>query len=315
MEKLGIITGIGNEITPEIDAVINDFIVGKNTILKGLELNGNILSAGTCILCGYRGTLENSQTVDGNYVYGKFVIGVNETDSFSIITSSNSTEPTDGIINPTSITSAGTYYLRLYANGVSKVDSERYPELAYISDKANELIAGGTIDSTAYTTTADVNSHNKQPYRVANTEYVHNQIVAEIDYQIESISINATNGRSKIIGALVLKNKANYIIGSFNMSETYFYGDYALSGYLGTITNAKLRPKHTAYGVFSFYGNYIHGTSQSKRYWSVRVRLETSGEVYLDETVLAGTEDDEITLNNSFKATSGLFVFGYDKGE
>ena len=178
MEKLGIITGIGNEITPEIDAVINDFIVGKNTILKGLELNGNILSAGTCILCGYRGTLENSQTVDGNYVYGKFVIGVNETDSFSIITSSNSTEPTDGINNPTSITSAGTYYLRLYANGVSKVDSERYPEQAYISDRAIELIENGTIDSTATTDTAPVNDNSS---RVANTEYVHKQIVAEID--------------------------------------------------------------------------------------------------------------------------------------
>ena len=208
MEKQGIITGIGNEITPEIDAVINEYIVGKNTILKGLELNGNILSAGTCILCGYRGTLENSQTVDGNYVYGKFVIGVNEIDSFSIITSSNSTEPTDGIINPTSITSAGTYYLRLYANGASQVDSERYPKQADTSDRARDLIAGGTIDSTATTDTAPVNDNSR---RVATTEYVHNQIVAEIDYQIESISINATNGRSKIIGALVLKNKANYI--------------------------------------------------------------------------------------------------------
>lgn len=178
MEIQGIITGIGNEITPEIDAVINEYIVGKNTILKGLELNGNILSAGTCILCGYRGTLENSQTVDGNYVYGKFVIGVNETDSFSIITSSNFTEPTDGIINPTSITSAGTYYLRLYANGASQVDSERYPKQAYISDMARRLIANGTIDSTATTDTAPVNDNSR---RVATTEYVHNQIVAELD--------------------------------------------------------------------------------------------------------------------------------------
>lgn len=178
MEKQGIITGIGNEITPEIDAVINEYIVGKNTILKGLELNGNILSAGTCILCGYRGTLENSQTVDGNYVYGKFVIGVNEIDSFSIITSSNFTEPTDGIINPTSITSAGTYYLRLYANGASQVDSERHPKQAQTSDRARRLIANGTIDSTVTTDTAPVNNNSK---RVANTEYVHNQIVEELD--------------------------------------------------------------------------------------------------------------------------------------
>ena len=311
MEKQGIITGIGNEITPEIDAVINDFIVGENAIIKGLDLNRNILNAGMCQLCGYRGVLDKSQEIKDTYVYGKFVINFDKDieDEFYIETSSTAKTTN---VNPTSITSAGTYYLELYNNKKTTLPTYKYPKQAHISDKANHLLVGGTIDSTATTKTAPLNDNSQ---RVANTEYVHNQIVAEIDYQIESISINATNGRSKIIGALVLKNKANYIIGSFNMSETYFYGDYALSGYLGTITNAKLRPKHTAYGVFSFYGNYIHGTSQSKRYWSVRVRLETSGEVYLDETVLAGTEYDEITLNNSFTATSGLFVFGYDKGE
>ena len=225
----GIITGIGNEITPEIDAVINDFIVGKNTILKGLELNGNILSAGTCILCGYRGTLENSQTVDGNYVYGKFVIGVNETDSFSIITSSNSTEPTDGIINPTSITSAGTYYLRLYANGASQVDSERYPKQADTSDSARDLIAGGTIDSTATTETASVNTHNTQPNRVANTEYVHNQIVKEIDYK-ESGTFNLTwtypFGATQTYGTMSIKRRAKFCIATINFTrDVGTYGD------------------------------------------------------------------------------------------
>lgn len=210
MEKQGIITGIGNKITPEIDAVINEYIIGKNTILKGLELNGNILSAGTCILCGYRGTLENSQTVDGNYVYGKFVIGVNETDSFSIITSSNSTEPTDGIINPASIASAGTYYLRLYANGASQVDSERYPKQADASDKARDLIAGGIIDSTATTETAPLNDNSK---RVANTKYVHNQIVVEIDEgQTSTIFSYGT-------GTITLKRKSKYVIGTVSYSH------------------------------------------------------------------------------------------------
>ena len=211
MEIQGIITGIGNEITPEIDAVINEYIVGKNTILKGLELNGNILSAGTCILCGYRGTLENSQTVDGNYVYGKFVIGVNEIDSFSIITSSNSTEPTDGIINPTSITSAGTYYLRLYANGLSQVDSERYPNQAYTSDRSRDLIAGGTIDSTATTPTAPVNNNSNI---VASTKYVHNQIVEELSYekQVVDISMNGVGYN------LTFEKKARYCLISYNIS-------------------------------------------------------------------------------------------------
>lgn len=219
----GIITGIGNEITPEIDAVINDFIVGKNTILKGLELNGNILSAGTCILCGYRGTLENSQTVDGNYVYGKFVIGVNETDSFSIITSSNSTEPTDGIINPTSITSAGTYYLRLYANGTIQVDSERYPNQANTSDRARDLIAGGTIDSTATTDTAPANNNSQ---RVANTEYVHNQIVVELDEKTSStIKLTLSNGVSTQKGSLIVTRRAKFCIATLTMPSINIFKD------------------------------------------------------------------------------------------
>lgn len=212
MEKQGIITGIGNTITPEIDAVINEYIVGKNTILKGLGLNGNILSAGTCILCGYRGTLENSQTVDGNYVYGKFVIGVNETDSFSIITSSNSNEPTDGIINPTSITSAGTYYLRLYANGASQVDSERYPKQAHTSYNADHLQPNGTIASTAKTETAPVNDNSK---RVANTKYVHNQIEKEIDGGTYSNTFSVTDGSLRV----VLERRAKFVIGQIGNAD------------------------------------------------------------------------------------------------
>jgi hypothetical protein len=95
----GIITGIGdkrlgkNLIKPEYDAIINDFIIGKNTILEGLKLNGNILSAGTCILCGYRGIIDAPKELDTTaYVYGKFTLGSiyggSGEDDFDIITSS-----------------------------------------------------------------------------------------------------------------------------------------------------------------------------------------------------------------------------------
>lgn len=261
----GIITGIGNEITPEIDAVINEYIVGKNTILKGLELNGNILSAGTCILCGYRGTLENSQTVDGNYVYGKFVIGVNETDSFSIITSSNSTEPTDGIINPTSITSAGTYYLRLYANGVSKVDSERYPKQADTSDRARDLIAGGTIDSTATTPTEKndlgevvVNLHETQPNRVANTEYVHSQIQEELRYEgvVEGaiyMSGNISGDPNRI--KLSLQRKAWYVV----CNVTYNSDMSAMLPYLRVNFPNGYKPRYNNVAISFPYVDYTEG--------------------------------------------------------
>lgn len=257
MEKQGIITGIGNEITPEIDAVINEYIVGKNTILKGLELNGNILSAGTCILCGYRGTLENSQTVDGNYVYGKFVIGVNETDSFSIFTSSNSTEPTDGIINPTSITSAGTYYLRLYANGASQVDSERYPKQANTSDRARDLIADGTIDSTATTPTEKnsldevvVDLHKTQPNRVANTKYVHAQIEREVDYGTATVNFTSSNG--SVIGSLKLERKSKYVIGVATINDASLVGGNLAHSVWGVIPE-KFRPMQPFYFCMNTY--------------------------------------------------------------
>lgn len=290
MEKQGIITGIGNEITPEIDAVINEYIVGKNTILKGLELNGNILSAGTCILCGYRGTLENIQTVYGNYVYGKFVIGVNETDSFSIITLSSSTEPTDGIINPTSITSAGTYYLRLYANGVSQVDSERYPKQSYISDKANELMAGGTIDSTATTPTEKnflgevvVDLHKTQPKRVANTEYVHKQIENEIDYELENITVNINNSAGRIQGTIELKKKAKYVIGK--ALNFWAYKSVSKNTLLGKITNAKFYPAENKYGCMKFIGDASAEGGTIPLNKSVVILITTDGRIVMNEAL------------------------------
>lgn len=288
MEKQGIITGIGNEITPEIDAVINEYIVGKNTILKGLELNGNILSAGTCILCGYRGTLENSQTVDGNYVYGKFVIGVNETDSFSIITSSNSTEPTDGIINPASITSAGTYYLRLYANGVSQVDSERYPKQADTSDRARDLIAGGTIDSTATTETAPVNNNSK---RVANTKYVHKQIEEELKVGDSGI-IQLSNGAT-----ISIQRRAKYCIATLTFSQDITVYSGTLS--LGNMPNGYIPNKTVLSSIgVSYYDN-----------------LKT-GQIKLDNAItlvnIPYSTDNESTDYKRGFVSKGTYQIGYE---
>lgn len=284
----GIITGIGNEITPEIDAVINDFIVGKNTILKGLELNGNILSAGTCILCGYRGTLENSKTVDGNYVYGKFVIGVNETDSFSIFTSSNSTEPTDGIINPTSITSAGTYYLRLYANGVSQVDSERYPSKAVTSDRARDLIAGGTIDSKVTTPTAPLNNNST---RVANTKYVQKQIEEELKVG-DSGTIHLSDGAT-----ISIQRRAKYCIATLTFSQRIrVYNGTLRLGYMpnGYIPNKTVL---SSIGV-DYYDNL------------------TTGQIKLDNAITLvnipySTDNESTDYKRGFVST-GTYQIGYE---
>lgn len=308
----GIITGIGNEITPEIDAVINDFIVGKNTILKGLELNGNILSAGTCILCGYRGTLENSKTVDGNYVYGKFVIGVNETDSFSIFTSSSSTEPTDGIINPTSITSAGTYYLRLYANGVSQVDSERYPSKAVTSDRARDLIAGGTIDSKVTTPTAPLNNNST---RVANTKYVHKQIEKEIDEGIgntpTTVKYTWTNSGVKFSHTITIlpniKRRAKYCIASISISVV---GKRESDG---TIMNGLVHN----YTKTTVLGELPKGYYPNQNQEMVVSAFEYNNTTYAFVVILQS--NGQIVLKNDAEIFSGLanpyttkFILGYE---
>lgn len=216
MEKQGIITGISNKITPQIDAVLNDFIVGYNTILKGLELKNGVLSEGVCQLCGYRGILEKSQQIDNQgYVYGKFVINFSdEEDRFSIYTTSHDIVTN---VNPTSITSAGTYYLSLYENGVMVVNKYGFPKQAYKSDRAEYLIPLGTISSSATATTAPTNDNSR---KVATTEYVHKQIEEELKVRDSGI-IQLSNGAT-----ISIQRRADYCIATltFPLKITVYRG-------------------------------------------------------------------------------------------
>lgn len=220
----GIITGIGdkdnliNVIQPEYDAVINDFIIGKNTILEGLVLNGNNLSAGTCILCGYRGIIEENKTLDTTaYVYGEFTLNFgNGEDSFNIVTSSTAKTTN---VNPTEITSAGTYYLLLYVTGASQIDREhQYPKNSQYSVETENVLDFAVISETA-TTPTDSNEldevitdlHISQPNRVANTEYVHAQIEREVDYASVTLNVESNAG---VLGTITLQRKAGYVIAT-----------------------------------------------------------------------------------------------------
>lgn len=217
MKKQGIITGIGNTITPEIDAILNDFIVGENAIIKGLDWVGNVLNAGMCQLRGYRGVLEQTITTTDKYVYGVFVLHFNEQreDEFYIETSSTAKTTN---VNPTSITSAGTYYLELYNDKKTTLPTYKYPKQAQTSDRARDLIAGGTIDSTATTPTAPINDNSK---RVANTEYVHKQIEKEIAYEkVEGDVFEKTNTSQKI-GTFILEKKSKFVILKLNINVRY----------------------------------------------------------------------------------------------
>ena len=242
MEYQGIITGIGgkelgkNLIKPEYDAVINDFIIGKNTILEGLVLNGNNLSAGTCILCGYRGIIEESKTLDiTTYVYGEFTLNFNSEieDSFNIVTST--TALTENV-NPTEITSAGTYYLLLYINGEKQVDLVdengitkevgEYPLKSYYSVETENVLDNAVISETATTPTSlnelgeiVTDLHIAQPNRVVNTEYAHAQIEREIDYDTVNIGV-IDSENNNVVGSIELKRKAKYVIGKITITKS-----------------------------------------------------------------------------------------------
>lgn len=246
MEYKGIITGIGdketktNLIQPEYDALINDFIIGKDTILEGLELSGNNLSAGTCILCGYRGIIDRNITVDyTNYVYGLFSISFGREgrqDEFNIV---STPEPlTSYPVNPTQITESGTYALLLYENGVKSpyLDTEHpYPVNSQYSAETEKVLDYAEIAETV-TTPTDINEldevitdlHETQPNRVVNTEYVQAQIEKEIDYDYAEapIRILGDKGTATTGGTVKFYRKARYVIG-----ELTYEGAIGLQGF------------------------------------------------------------------------------------
>ena len=284
----GIITGIGdkdnliNVIQPEYDAIINDFIIGKNTILEGLQLNGKILSAGTCILCGYRGIIEENKTLDATaYVYGEFTLNFGSgEDSFNIVTSSTAKTTN---VNPTEITSAGTYYLLLYVNGASQIDREhQYPKNSQYSAETEKVLDFAVISETA-TTPTDINEldeiitdlHISQPNRVANTEYVHAQIDREIDYLKQQGDIY--NSSNQKCGTYIFERKSKYVVGKveFDLSVQ--------SGVITAVLEEGLRPTEDV--IFVTVVNV-----QGNKFRSI-IKIKTSGvfeNVTYDQTPQAG---------------------------
>lgn len=304
----GIITGIGdkqlgkNLIKPEYDAVINDFIIGKNTILEGLELNGNNLSAGTCILCGYRGIIEESKELDTTaYVYGEFILNFDTEieDSFNIVTSTSAITTN---VNPTEITSAGTYYLLLYVNGVGQIDREhKYPLSSQYSAETDYVGDNAVISPTA-TTPTDINElgevitdlHLSQPNRVANTEYVHAQIEKEIDYESINIPIELknANGVVDVSGNLILERKAKYVIakGGIGTRSTYAFEK---DTYICNIPKG-FRPAKETFGLFVL--------KDTKNDYVLGVKIATNGNVTVFVYVM--------TLNKT-SSSDGSVSIGY----
>ena len=223
---MGIVTGIGdktnniNVIKPEIDADLYKYILGKNAIIEGLEIVGNTLTAGMCVLCGYRGKLEQGEPITANttYIYGKFTLHFdNETpDEFDIEFSNE--QPIDEHFTPSEITGAGTYYLLLYTytNGAyvlnSALDTPSYPANSH---EADILTEGGRIESDVIATTQPRNDNST---KVATTGYVYNQIDEELD--IGENTINVTYSGTKV-GEISLYRKAKVVLATLRITNPY----------------------------------------------------------------------------------------------
>lgn len=232
MEYQGIITGIGdkalgkNLIMPELDAYINKFIIGKNTIIEGLYLNYNekTISAGACILCGFRGIIEESQTFDtyeqNTYIYGKFVLHFDKDIQDEFYIETTTTQKTDTNVNPIKITEAGIYYLLLYTGLTRNPDLDTthpYPVNAQRSIETDLVKNGAEIESDVEGYTQPVNDNTT---RIATTEYVHRQIEEEIDYDSITLEIKATYsnaGSATKIGEITIERKAKYCIGKIKI--------------------------------------------------------------------------------------------------
>lgn len=317
---MGIITGIGdkstntNLITPKIDADVYNFILNKNCIIDGLEVVGNTLTAGVCVLKGYRGILENAETLNNEtYIYGKFTLNFNNdiTDEFEIV--KRNSIPQDGTVNPETITTAGIYYLLLYTYvggsyhiNSSLDNSHKYPLNAYTADETSVVRNGAIIGRYVTTPTAAKNAHLTEPFRVANTEYVHNQIDEEIAYNTQTITVNKSSSgyiyNNTLTGTITLKHKAKYVIGNASLTCSMTQQGN-ISGVLGT-ANEIFIPTSQKIGILRLSGTSAHeGTTVAITDY-FRIAINTNGEISLIDNI------PPAYISNQY--TSSILCFGYE---
>lgn len=178
-----------------------------------------------------------------------------------------------------------------------------YPKQAYSSVETEILGEGTIIAETVITPTAPVDSHNdvENYLRVANTEYVHKQIVEEIDYGSEDIIIDKKKSDSIFKGTIHIKRKSKFVIvdsADFNVHLVYYTNTGEISGVIATI-DEKYRPLTQQDAIIKLVGYADLGTDGSKIIY-VPITIKTNG---------------EILLNSSLKANSMYTYEHYNKGE
>jgi len=299
MEYEGIVAGIGdlenqvNLVSPEMDAALYRYVMNKNTIISGLEVNNGVLYPGMCILCGYRGVLETAITLDDKqYVYAKFVLNFNNSiiDTFSIETSYDYYTP------PRSITTAGTYRLLLYThqpdspswNANDDLDlSNKFPNYAKHSEQTELVKYGGILRDGVTGFTQNVNDNSN---KIATTQYVHNQIAEEINYDTQSGSGTHATTCSY---TYTVKRKSKYVLVQINFTgNIYFTQSDSSSLTIPGIIPSGFRPKATTDAGVEF--EWQAAQSSSVEICSISgIEINTSGAIHfipVMETLVPGYE-------------------------
>lgn len=214
----GILAGIGdkeseiNVIQPEIDAALYNFMVQSNGIINGFgyELVGRQfnLKSGVIISNGYRCALLSNVVFDFSainattYIYAENIINENR---FIVYDTTVKTQET-----------SNKFLLYTISTSLQVTDNAASIRLPYILNSANSenLIANGIVASSATTPTAPVGHNTK---RVANTEFVQNELAAQINSK--SANINLLDGNGKIIGSISLKRKSKLVVGKVTITD------------------------------------------------------------------------------------------------
>ena len=302
-----VITGLGdknnniNLIQPELDAELYKYIVGKNAIIYGLNIqNNSVIKAGMAILDGYRvilGEDANIGSIPYNHIYARLKFYDNKTTPSVFFV-----HGADGEINyeTTGSDANGTYVvyaIELYAwnssanqyiCSISTPTLEGYPKKSYYANETEKVLATGTLEDGVTAVTQPKNTHdlrighenddiNRSP---ATTLYVHNQIEEEINYG--TYSGNFLNSNNGVIGTFVLQRKAKYVVMTLSQIDVLNASPLGtIPSVIATIPNGFL-PTQTVYFVVSDVDSG-QGFNRYVRTWKCATNGEIS-QVMAEET-------------------------------
>lgn len=249
----GVIAGIGdkendiNVISPNFDASIRNFIVGKDCILHGLSLNGNILTAGACIAQGYCGYLPSDIDVgdmsSGN-IYAHFKVNHDDltNDGFDIVTTIPYGKKDSKRVYANTPLSSGENFLRI-----------DFPQGSILTSKRLDMY----VDSFAKSYTEDYGSKGEIPY-------VHFQVVQNPyyggGYVIVYFSTNTINATTSLTATYEYMPLSETVYGRqddiLNEAGEYYLLLYQ-DGVAQTRNNYPERAENSNYTTHIDYGGSI----------------------------------------------------------